>query len=301
MLISVFVGYNVFRTAGNRATKFFERNSKRFRDILQKYMKRDGSRFVPLHHQIRILCIFRIAELTVMFTFYVLTGIFATRIFIYYSEDPTYEMTWMTTFYFAVQTVTTVGKLVLTLTRLCTTADSLTVSGLYQESHDDSPNDTVLLHLITGYGDLNEILPFELRWFLVFYTTLGTAMVGSVFAGMANLKSELNDIRRLYAWKRREVSKRLIEDMKGGNSMDNKIDQYEFMVGSLLTLNKIQPSDVAQIMDQFRALAGEKGYIMYSDANDLGLSMDMISFQENEHDDMLHDFAAVDLADHDRF
>ena len=126
-------------------------------------------------------------------------------------------------------------------------------------------------------------------------------MVGSVFAGMANLKSELNDIRRLYAWKRREVSKRLIEDMKGGNSMDNKIDQYEFMVGSLLTLNKIQPSDVAQIMDQFRALAGEKGYIMYSDANDLGLSMDMISFQENEHDDMLHDFAAVDLADHDRF
>ena len=113
MLISVFVGYNVFRTAGNGATKFFERNSKRFRDLLQKYMKRDGSRFVPLHQQIRILCIFRIAELAVLFTFYVLTGVFATRIFIYYSDDPAHDMTWITTFYFAVQTVTTVGELIL--------------------------------------------------------------------------------------------------------------------------------------------------------------------------------------------
>ena len=123
-------------------------------------------------------------------------------------------------------------------------------------------------------------------------------MVGSVFAGTANLKSELNAIRRLYAWKRREVSKRLIEDMKGGNSMDNKIDQYEFMVGSLLTLNKIQPSDVSQIMDQFRELAGEKGYIMYSDAADLGeISFEMMTFQE----DMLQDYAAADMADNSHF
>ena len=119
-----------------------------------------------------------------------------------------------------------------------------------------------------------------------------------MFAGTANLKSELNAIRRLYAWKRREVSKRLIEDMKGGNSMDNKIDQYEFMVGSLLTLNKIQPSDVSQIMDQFRELAGEKGYIMYSDAADLGeISFEMMTFQE----DMLQDYAAADMADNSHF
>ena len=113
MLVSVFVGYNVFRTAGNSATKLFERNSKRFREMLRAYMDRGGSRFVPLHQQIRILCICRIVELTIMFTFYVLTGVFATRIFLYHSDDPDHDWTWMTTFYFAVQTVTTVGKSVL--------------------------------------------------------------------------------------------------------------------------------------------------------------------------------------------
>ena len=46
---------------------------------------------------------------------------------------------------------------------------------------------------------------------------------------------------------------------------DNRIDQYEFMAGSLLMLNKIRDSDVEQIMDIFRDLAGSKGYIIFDD------------------------------------
>ena len=105
-----------------------------------------------------------------------------------------------------------------------------------------------------------------MRWFQIFYTTLGTAFVGSVFGSIASLKNEIQDLRRLYAWKRREVSKRLIEDMNGNNDADDHIDQYEFLVGSLLMLKKIDKSDVAQIMDKFRDLAGERGYIMYAEA-----------------------------------
>jgi hypothetical protein len=112
-------------------------------------------------------------------------------------------------------------------------------------------------------------MPFDLRWFNIFFTTLGTAFVGSVFGGIASLKNDIHDLRRYYAWKRREVSKRLIEDMKGPDS-DNQLDQFEFMVGSLLMLNKIENSDVEQIMDKFREMAGDKGYIIYADAVEEG-------------------------------
>ena len=37
------------------------------------------------------------------------------------------------------------------------------------------------------------------------------------------------------------------------------------MVGSLLMLNKIRDRDVEQIMDKFRDLAGNKGYIIFDD------------------------------------
>jgi hypothetical protein len=108
-------------------------------------------------------------------------------------------------------------------------------------------------------------MPFQLRWFNIFFTTLGTAFVGTLFGGIASLKSDVSDLRRFYAWKRREVSKRMIEDMKGTDS-DNTLDQFEFLVGSLLMLNKVESSDVEQIMDKFRELAGSNGYVMYSDA-----------------------------------
>lgn len=107
-------------------------------------------------------------------------------------------------------------------------------------------------------------MPFDMRWFNIFFTTFGTAFVGAVFGAAAGLKDEVADMRRYYAWKRREVSKQLIDDMQG-SSADEKVDQYEFMVASLLMLNKINGSDVEKIMDKYRELAGDKGFILAED------------------------------------
>ena len=67
-----------------------------------------------------------------------------------------------------------------------------------------------------------------------------------------------------YAWDRREVCKGMLEDMQA-DEHDDKIDQYEFVVASLLSLNKISSDDIKPIMDKFKALAGPKNYISIED------------------------------------
>jgi len=105
-------------------------------------------------------------------------------------------------------------------------------------------------------------MPFEFRWFQVIYLTVGTYFVGNAFGRIASLKQELDETRRFYAWKRRKVSKAMIMDM---NTNDDIVDQYEFVVSSLLSLGKIDSDDIGPIMDRFRTLAGEKGYIQSTD------------------------------------
>lgn len=105
-------------------------------------------------------------------------------------------------------------------------------------------------------------MPFSFRWFQIIYLTVGTYFVGGALGKLASLKQELEDTRRLYAWQRRIVSKGMVMDM---NMNDDIVDQYEFIVSSLLSLGKISSDDVAPVMDRFRSLAGEKGYIQISD------------------------------------
>jgi hypothetical protein len=126
-------------------------------------------------------------------------------------------------------------------------------------------------------------MPFEMRWFQIFFTTFGTAFVGAVFGAAAGIKDEVMDMRRFYAWKRREVSKQLIDDMQGSDP-DEKVDQYEFMVASLLMLNKINGTDVGKIMDKYRELAGDKGYILVEDLN----------AERDDHDDTAEEEIQID-------
>jgi hypothetical protein len=114
-----------------------------------------------------------------------------------------------------------------------------------------------------GYGDLD--MSFDLRWFQVFYLTLSTYFVGNALGKVASLQSEIDHIRRQYAWKRREVSKGLIKEMQS-HEHDDSIDQYEFAIASLLTLGTISASDLAPIMDKYREMAGDSGYIDISEA-----------------------------------
>jgi hypothetical protein len=61
-------------------------------------------------------------------------------------------------------------------------------------------------------------------------------------------------------WERRKVTRRFIDELQAYEHDDN-VDQFEFLVASLLMLNKISSADVTPIMDKFRELAGGKGFI----------------------------------------
>jgi hypothetical protein len=91
-----------------------------------------------------------------------------------------------------------------------------------------------------------------------------TVLVGNALGKLGSLKQELQDIRRREAFQRRPVTKRLIDEMQAYDH-DDKVDQYEFIVSSLVSLGKISSEDVKPIMDKFRAQAGSKNYISIDD------------------------------------
>lgn len=58
----------------------------------------------------------------------------------------------------------------------------------------------------------------------------------------------------------------LIADMEGDR--DNKLDEYEYLIGSLITLEKLKREDVKEIMDKFRELSGDDHVIDVTDIED---------------------------------
>jgi hypothetical protein len=109
-----------------------------------------------------------------------------------------------------------------------------------------------------GYGDL--AMPFEMRWFQIFYLTLSTYFAGNALGRLGSLGEEITLAKRHHAWERREVSKGLLHDFRTDDE-DDSIDQYEFAIASLLILGTITSDDLVPIMDRFRKLAGTNGYI----------------------------------------
>ena len=103
-------------------------------------------------------------------------------------------------------------------------------------------------------------MPFSMRWFQIPYLILGTYFVGSALGKLGSLKEELTNIRRYYAWQRRQVSKSMIEDMQAYEH-DDVVDQYEYVVASLFALGKVSSDDVIPIMNRFRDLCGDDGVI----------------------------------------
>lgn len=99
-----------------------------------------------------------------------------------------------------------------------------------------------------------------MRVFQVFYLILATYFVGNTLGGLASLKDEINDMKAYEAWNRRELSRGLVDELQPYHH-DDKIDQYEFLVASLVILGKISYSDVVPIMDKYRSLACDEGFI----------------------------------------
>lgn len=108
ILVSILMGYTVLAAAANANLERMGNRSKISSYIVERFSA-EGDR-VPLHKQIRIVAGFRMAELIMFFIFHISTGVFAARFAIRYSNSPEHQWSWMTTYYWAIQTVTTVGK-----------------------------------------------------------------------------------------------------------------------------------------------------------------------------------------------
>lgn len=96
---------------------------------------------------------------------------------------------------------------------------------------------------------------------------LSTYFVGQTLGQLASLKLELQDVRTITAWKRRELSKGLIDELQP-EEHDDKVDQYEFVVASLVQLNKLTYEDIQPIMNKYRELCNSSGFICVEDAKD---------------------------------
>lgn len=122
--------------------------------------------------------------------------------------------------------------------------------------------------LTVGYGDLT--MDDNMRLFNIFFLVFSTIFVGDALGKLADLNKEIQQIRRNWAFERREVSKGMIDEFQAYEN-DGKIDQYEFLVASLLALNKISSKDITPIMDKFRKLAGEDGMIGDDDIGNIAI------------------------------
>lgn len=106
--------------------------------------------------------------------------------------------------------------------------------------------------------------PKDLAYFKIFYLLIATALVGNALGKIGSLKEELDTIRRQHAWDRRPITRRMIDEMQAYDH-DDKVDQYEFLVSSLISLGYLDSERIQPIMDKFRSYAGEKGFISAED------------------------------------
>jgi Ion channel len=223
--LAILVGITAFSAAAGDAYAATIRPLARVTIKMVSFVGRPPEKRKKLLHQhIRKIKIYKITEVVAQLLLFNMFGMIVSRAFVNKEEIQDKEWSWMLSFYWSVQTATTVG-----------------------------------------YGDVS--VPFNMRWFQLFYLAFGTFFVGNAFGKLSGLKEELSTLKKRFVWQHLEVSRRMIEEMQAYEH-DDKIDQYEFVVASLLLLDKINGGDIQPIMDKYRQLAGPKGYIQISDESE---------------------------------
>ncbi|CAJ1953905.1 unnamed protein product [Cylindrotheca closterium] len=211
MIVAMVVAVTVFSSLSSKALEFTgSAVAPQLEPLIEKFISLEKNE--SLTTQLRRVWLFKIFELSVTFLLINVFGMCVAMLVMGTTKDgDEIDWSWMTAFYWAVQTTTTIG-----------------------------------------YGDLD--MPFDLRWFNFLFAIIGTTFAASILGSLAELDSKLKNMRTLYIWQNREVSMQLINDMEGDG--DKQLDEYEFLIGSLLTLELVQREDVEKIMDKFRDLAG---------------------------------------------
>lgn len=131
-----------------------------------------------------------------------------------------------------------------------------------------------------------------MRYFQILYLMISTYFVGNLWGKLGNLKDSVKKTKRYHAWQRREVNKHMMYYLSSSDD-PKRIDQYEFVLASLLNLGKISHDDVRPIMDKFRLLvqhSGDCGYIRVEDVpeeqdDDLSEELDEVAC---EHEQWTH-------------
>jgi hypothetical protein len=114
MLVAMGFAYTVFSTAADAAlsaAKIDGDTSEGPSTIFQRLFGiYSDDHSLPLYKRVRRLAYSRIFELTFWFVCLNLFGIFVARAFVNASDVEVEQWDWMTTFYWAIQTTTTIGK-----------------------------------------------------------------------------------------------------------------------------------------------------------------------------------------------
>jgi hypothetical protein len=229
MLVATVVAVVAFTAAADLTTSPFHDTIRSVFRHLENPRNDAVAERLFLHQRLRRVKIVRLTEIFVEVLLFVLIGVVASQICVAFVDDDDIndvdgkspKWNWMTSFYWAIQTTTTIG-----------------------------------------YGDL--VSPYGLRLFSIVYLLLATYVVGSSFGRLGSLYKELSELKRRHVWDHRPVTRQFVQDMKttgSGEYDDDKVDQYEFMIASLIMLGKIDATDLRLVMDKFRKLAGDKGYI----------------------------------------
>lgn len=178
MIISMVVLVTAFSAAAEKAN---ERNPL---DLLQRqvigYFERNNEQDQMLDARIRKIVWIKISHIVLQFLLINLIGVFIARCFINASEKEEEQWTWMTTLYWSVQTTTTIG---VSRSQRFVDRSSVTVT-----------HSICLLIVCSQYGDLD--MPFDMRWFKIFYLVISTYSVGDALGRIGSLPSEIQEVRR---------------------------------------------------------------------------------------------------------
>ena len=140
----------------------------------------------------------------------------------------------------------------------------------------------------TTIGDGDVQMSYSFRWFQIFYLLFSTYTVANSLSKLASLPAELEQVRRDVSWRRRKVTHAMLDELQPDDN-DNRIDQYEFAIASLLNLGKIHFEDIKPIMDKYRQLANKSGFISLVEAhkmaNDEEQDMNDSTLDQDEEED----------------
>ena len=208
-------------------------------EILRDAKKGSYDKHEDIKSRMRFAKFSQLAEISLTFLTLNLVGVFAIQLSQIGEDTDGYEnLSWMESLYWAVQTTTTIG-----------------------------------------YGDVE--IPPGLRWFMIFYLAISTYFVGSAFGKLRDLSQNLESMQQLYLWEQQEATYTMLADFSGRPEDDDdeqddadelldvepEIDQYEFVIASLVLLGKITSDDVRPILKKFNKLSGKANKITAADVS----------------------------------